>query len=319
MEYRKLGQHGPSVSAVCFGAWAIGGKGWGQVDDAESRAAIDRALELGINFFDTADIYGHGHSEEVLGTALKTVRDHVVIATKGGRRWNDGGNYRTDASPAWLHQAIDDSLRRLGLDYVDLYQVHWPDPRVPIEDSVAAADEIRKAGKARLIGVCNCSPDELTRAMSVCPIASSQIPLNMLYREYESTMLPLCEERGVGVMAYGPLAQGLLTGKFGRASAFDASDVRSQSALYRDAAFERNLELVEGLRPIAARLGKSMAQLAVAWVLSHRQVTCAITGAKRPSQIEDNAGGAGWTLSGEDLEEIAALLPESYQSPRPLS
>ena len=153
MEYRKLGRDGPRVSAVCFGAWAIGGTGWGQVDDAESRAALDRALELGINFLDTADLYRHGHSEEVLGPALKGVRDHVVIATKGGRRWNDGGNYRTDASPAWLHQAIDDSLRRLGLDYVDLYQVHWPDPKVPIEQSVAAADGIRKAGKARLIGV----------------------------------------------------------------------------------------------------------------------------------------------------------------------
>jgi len=319
MEYRTLGPSGLQVSAVCFGAWAIGGRGWGEVDEAEGRAALRRAVDLGINFFDTADIYGHGHSEEVLGRELRDVRDRVLITTKGGRRWNDGGNYRTDASAAWLHRAIDDSLHRLGLDYVDLYQLHWPDSHVPIEESVGAADEIRTMGKARYIGVSNYGVEELKRALAVAPIVSNQIPLNMLYRENEADLLPFCAQQGVGVMAYGSLAQGLLTGKFSADHSFAPGDVRSQSALYRDDAFARNLAAVDALRPIAARLGRSVAQVAINWVLSHPEVTCAICGAKRPAQVEENVGGAGWALSAADLAEIAAILPESYRSPRPLS
>ncbi len=319
MEYRTLGPSGLQVSAICFGTWAIGGRGWGEVDEAEGRAALRRAVDLGINFFDTADIYGHGHSEEVLGPQLRGVRDRVLIATKGGRRWDDGGNYRTDAGAAWLRRAIDDSLLRLGLDYVDLYQLHWPDPKVPVEESVGAADEIRRMGKARYIGVSNYGVEELKRALAVAPIVSNQIPLNMLCRENEVELLPFCAQQGVGVMAYGSLAQGLLTGKFSADHSFAPGDVRAQSALYRDEAFARNLVAVDALRPIAARLGRSVAQVAINWVLSHAEVTCAICGAKRPAQVEENVGGAGWALSAADLAEIAAILPASYQSPRPLS
>jgi len=297
----------------------MGGVGWGQVEDAESITAARAAFDLGINFFDTADMYGDGHSERVLGKAIAGFRDDVVIATKAGRRYTPEGKPVTDGRPEWLKQAIDHSLKRLGTDHVDLYQLHWPDPEVPIEDSVGALRQIRDAGKARHIGVCNCNIGQLAAAQKACRIVSNQVPVNMLYREYLGEALPYCHGRGIGVMGYGTLAQGLLTGKFGPHSRFAADDVRANSPLFAQDRFGANLELVEGLRPIARRLGRSLAQVAVSWALSNVGLTSAICGAKRPSQIQDAAGGLGWALSDDDLARIGELLPPSCPSPRPLS
>ncbi len=318
MEHCSLGGSELQVSRVCFGAWAMGGIGWGEVRDEETIAAARHAFELGVNFYDTADLYGDGHSERVLGDALRDVRDDVIIATKGGRRSDGAGRYWTDGSPGWLKQAVDLSLDRLGVDHVDLYQLHWPDPDVPIEDSVGALDEIRQAGKARFIGVSNCGPEELGRALAACQIVSNQIPVNMYYREHIPDTLPFCAEHGVGVMAYGSLAQGLLTGKFGPDTTFAEGEVRANSPLFAPDSYPRNLQLVEALRPLAERLGRTLAQLAVNWVIRQDGVVSAICGAKRPSQIADNVGGVDWALSDDELAAIETLLPPSTPSPRPL-
>lgn len=318
MVYAQLGNGGPQVSRICFGSWAMGAAGWGEVDDAQTAAAAQRAFDLGISFFDTADVYGNGHSEEVLGSALASIRDQVIIATKGGRRVREDGSFWSDGSPAWLRQAIDLSLRRLGTDYVDLYQLHWPDPAVPVEDSVGALHDIRESGKARFVGVSNFGVSDLQRVLGLGPIISNQIPVNLFYREHVPATLAFCSQQGIGVMAYGPMAQGLLTGKFRTDHRPDASDVRSRSPLFAEGAFERNLEFVEHLKALASRIGRTAAQTAINWVLCQAGVTCAICGAKRPDQIEDSAAAAGWNLADADLELIASLLPESYASPRPL-
>ncbi|NSW56535.1 MAG: aldo/keto reductase [Armatimonadetes bacterium] len=318
MEYAQLGNGGPEVSRICFGSWAMGATGWGEVDDAQTAAAAQRAFDLGINFFDTADVYGNGHSEEVLGSALAGVRDKVIIATKGGRRVRADGSFWSDGSPAWLHEAIDLSLRRLRTDYVDLYQLHWPDPEIPIEDSVGALHEIRQSGKARFVGVSNFGIDDLRRVLGMGPLISNQIPVNLFYREHVPSTLDFCAQQGIGVMAYGPMAQGLLTGKFSADYRPDASDVRSRSPLFAEGAFERNLEFVEHLKALASRIGRTPAQTAINWVLQQAGVTCAICGAKRPDQIEESASAAGWRLGDADLALIASVLPPSYASPRPL-
>lgn len=318
MEYGRLGVDGPEVSRICFGSWAMGGAGWGEVDDRQTAAAARRALELGINFFDTADLYGAGHSEEVLGAALKGVRNQAIIATKGGRRARDDGSFFSDGSPAWLHQAIDLSLQRLQTDYVDLYQLHWPDPQVPVEESVGALQEIRQAGKARFVGVSNFGVEELARVAAIGPIVSNQIPVNLFFREHLPETLATCAAQGIGVMAYGSMAQGLLTGKFSASERPDPGDYRSKGPLFAEGAYQRNLDFVEHLRAIAARLGHTCAQTAINWVLCQAGVTCAICGAKRPDQIEDSAQAASWRLTETELAELEAALPESYPSPRPL-
>jgi aryl-alcohol dehydrogenase-like predicted oxidoreductase len=300
METRQLGKCGPQVTVIGFGAWAAGGSGWGPVDDRESIAAIRRSVELGSTFIDTAEVYGAGHSEEVVGEALQVItRDQVFVATKVSG---------SDLSRQTIKKAIDASLRRLRLDYVDLYQMHWPDPNSDVQESMQAMDDLVRDGKIRYVGVSNFDVQLMEQALEVRHIDSLQPPLDMLMREIEKEVLPFCRERGIGVVVYSPMAKGLLTGKYKIDDSFPAGDVRAQDSRFQGENFQRNLRIVERLRPIAERYGKTLAQLAIAWTLAQPGVTVSIVGAKRPSQVEENVGAAGWTIAPEDLREIDDIL-----------
>ncbi len=301
MEMQKLGSAGPEVSAIGFGAWAMGGRGWGAVDDDETVAAVRRSIELGSTFVDTAEVYGNGHSEELIGRALQGRRDTVFLATKVGG---------FDLSRAHIMEAIDNSLRRLQTDYVDLYQLHWPDDKTPVEESMAAMDDLVKAGKVRYVGVSNFDVPLLERCLSVRHVDSLQPVYSMLDRGIERDILPFCREHGIGTVVYSPMAKGLLTGKYTPDATFPAGDVRADDPLFQGERFHRNLELVERLRGIAQAHGVTVAQVALNWTLQHPAVTVAIAGAKRPAQVEENVGGQGWQFSADELRRIQGWLDD---------
>lgn len=310
MEYRILGETNLNVSAVGFGCWVMGGHWWGPVNDNDSIAAVHEALDLGINFFDTADVYGLGHAEKILGRALGVRRKEVIVATKVGLRWNNKGAIRNDLSREHILSAVDVSLERLGTDYIDLYQAHWPDPNTPIEETVEALMACVEAGKVRFIGASNLSPEQLKEYRRHGPVATLQPPLNMFERHAEVQLLPLCFKENVGVLSYGSLCRGLLTGKFAPDHVFQ-DRVRADDPLFQGETFKRNLAMVERLKELAAAENKTPAQLAVAWVLAHSGVSIALSGARRPEQIAESAGGAGWPLTHETLQEIDKILIET--------
>jgi aryl-alcohol dehydrogenase-like predicted oxidoreductase len=309
MEYRKLGNTDLEVSTIGLGCWAMGGEVpvWGPVDDNESIAAIQQGLDLGITLVDTAPAYGYGHSEEVVGKAIAGRRDRVVVATKCGLVWKEPGG-RLDRSLASKSVAAEcaASLRRLRVETIDLYQIHWPDPAVPIHSTMEFLARLRDEGKIRAIGVSNFSCEQMTEARKYGPVECLQTELSIFEPEATDELLPYCREYGVGAIAYGPLARGLLTGKFSRSSRF--KDIRSRDLRFNGPAFERNLAAIERLKGIAARLGCSMTQLALGWVLSQDGVTAAIAGVKRPSQVVENVGAAGIRLPHETLDEIHGIL-----------
>jgi aryl-alcohol dehydrogenase-like predicted oxidoreductase len=318
MIYRKLGNTDLELSEIGFGCWAMGG-GWGKTDDKDSIAAARRALDLGINLFDTADVYGFGHSEEVLAKALGKRRKNAIIATKGGLVWDEHGCLFRSGSRHHLINAVEASLKRLKTDYIDLYQIHWPDPNTPLEITMKVMDDLVKSGKVRYIGVSNFTRKQMKECLKVRQINSLQPPYNMFMRDIEKDF-SFCKRNGIGIVTYGPLAYGLLTGKFTKESEFPETDWRSGRLfpdpgdwqyhidLFHGKQFKKNLSIVEGLKKIAKKLGKTVGQLSIAWVLSSPEVTSAIVGAKRPSQLEENAGGSGWKLSKEEKIKINELL-----------
>ncbi|MCL4554471.1 MAG: aldo/keto reductase [Actinobacteria bacterium] len=300
-----------TVSAVGFGAWAAGGVWWGEVEDREAMAAMQRAFDLGVTLFDTAPAYGFGHSEELLGRALGPHRSELIIATKFGLDWSAGrriGELRRDASRQRILQEIDDSLRRLKTDYIDLYQQHWPDPSTPLEETMTTLLELQQAGKVRHIGVSNFDVPLLEEALRYAPIASLQPPYSLLRRDVEAEILPFCQQNGIGVLVYGPLQHGLLTGKFTPEHVFAEDDFRAMRPEFQGEQYLRNLRIVDMLEPIAAAHGVTVAQLAIAWTLMHPAVSCALVGAKRPSQVEENVGGAGWRLTEDEMQRIEEIL-----------
>jgi len=307
MEKRRLGESDIHASVIGFGAWAAGRVGWGHVDEREQELAILEAYENGVNFFDTAPVYGFGESERVLGRALKPVRDRVCIATKFGLVWNDKG-IRNDVSRANILREIDESLKRLGTDYIDLYQVHWPDPegRTPLAETIGTLAELVKAGKIRCIGVSNFSVSQLEEAKAIAPVVSLQSRYNLLQREVEGAELAYAEASGIGFIPYSPLAQGLLTGKFTKDSVIPEDDVRKwlNNPLFVPSAFEQALAKVEKLKAVAAKYGKTPGQTALNWLAAKPGVTTIIAGAKTREQVRENIGGAGWKL---DEADIAAL------------
>ncbi len=306
METRKLGGSELYASVIGFGAWAAGKAGWGDADEAEQERAIWEAYDSGVNFFDTAPVYGFGESERVLGRVLKHVRDKVYIATKFGLVWNDKG-IRNDVTRANIFREIDESLRRLDTDYIDLYQVHWPDPegRTPIAETIGALKDLVQAGKIRYIGVSNFSVSQLAEAQATAPVVSLQSPYNLLQRKVEDAELPYIAANGVGFIPYSPLAQGLLTGKFALDSVISADDVRKQlNPLFAPGKYEYALAKVEKLKEIAEKYGKTPAQTALNWLAAKPEVTTIIAGAKTRAQVRENIGGTGWRLDDED----AALL-----------
>ncbi|MBN1977907.1 MAG: aldo/keto reductase [Anaerolineae bacterium] len=316
MQTRKLGYSDLSLTTVGLGTWAIGGEwqwGWGPQNDAESIAAIQRAIDLGINWIDTAPAYGLGRSEEIVGQAIAGRRDQLTIATKCGMVWDEGSTtvYRR-LKAASVRREAEASLRRLKIDAIDLYQIHWPNPDEDIEEAWEAIADLIAKGKVRYAGASNFSVAQLKRVQAIHPVASLQPPYSMLRRDVEQELLPYCAANDIGVVAYSPMQAGLLTGKFSkeRAASLADGDWRKQNPLFQEPQLSVNLALVEKLRPIAERNGRTLAQLAIAWVLRRPEVTAAIVGARRPSQIEETASAGDWTLSQEDIAEIGALLEE---------
>ncbi len=301
MEMRTLGRYGPEVSAIGFGGWAMGGIGWGEVDDRETMAALRRALDLGSAFVDTAEVYGNGHSEETIGHALAGRRDQAFLATKVSG---------FDLSRENIMSAIDRSLQRLQTEYVDLYQLHWPDPKTPVEESMQALDDLVHAGKIRYVGVSNFDVPLLRQCLKVRHVDSLQVSYSMLQRGIEAEILPFCKAEGIGVVIYSPLAMGLLTGKYTADAIFAGDDERANNHLFKGEHFRKNLQLIEGLRTVAAAQGVTVAQLALNWTLWNPAVTVALAGAKRPSQVEENVRGQGWRLNDEARNQIEILLRE---------
>ncbi|MFZ5518669.1 MAG: aldo/keto reductase [Candidatus Zhuqueibacterota bacterium] len=312
METRKLGSNGPALTTIGLGAWAIGGPwawGWGKQDDAQSIAAIRASIERGINWIDTAAVYGLGHSEEIVARALEGMQQKVFIATKCGLAWDDRKRVRNDLTPQSIRRELEASLKRLKREQIDLYQFHWPDPKTPVEKSWEEMIKFKQEGKVRYLGVSNFDVALMEKCQSLHPIDSLQPPYSLLARGIEKDILPFCETNGIGVIAYSPMFSGLLSGKFD-ASRLQAGDWRPKIEDFREPKLTRNLEFVEALRPIAAKYQKTVGQLAVAWVLHHPAVTAAIVGARNADQAEENIGGAGFTIAEDDREKIRLLLDE---------
>jgi aryl-alcohol dehydrogenase-like predicted oxidoreductase len=315
METRKLGSDGPELTVIGCGSWAMGGSGegdvngWGPQDDRESAAAIGAALESGINWFDTAPAYGMGHAEEVMGRALGNRRKDVYVATKFGLVWDDNGHLRNHAGYDSVIRECDASLRRLGTDYIDLYQMHWPDTEgTPVEESMRAVDDLIKAGKVRWLGVSNFDVPLLERAMTVRHVDSLQPKYNLFDRFIESDILPYCRDHGIGVVAYSPLASGLLGGRYTPETTFDPGDWRASNPDFTGEGLRRNVQRVDRLKELAARYGKTVAQLAIAWVLSTPGVTSAIVGARRPDHIKSALPASSWNLDPQLRQEIERCM-----------
>lgn len=312
---RPLGTSGLQLTTIGFGTWAMGGGdwkfGWGAQDDAESLRAIQAGLDAGINWIDTAAIYGHGRAEAIVAEAVAGRHDEVIVATKCGRVWEgDSREIGKRLTRASVLAECDASLRRLKIDAIDLYQIHWPEPDEEIEEGWAAIGELIGAGKVKHAGVCNFSLSQLQRVQAIRPVTSLQPPYSMLKREIEPEILPWCAAHGVGVVAYSPMQAGLLTGTFtrARAAALGPDDWRSRHPFFQEPLLSRHLALVDALRPIAAPLGLTVGQLALAWVLRLRAVTSAIAGARRPQQIRETVQAGDVDLPPAVVDEIARLL-----------
>ena len=305
MEYEKLGLTDLVISRIGFGCWAMGGSRGATVDDHNSIRAVHEALNSGINFFDTADVYGFGHSEEILCKALGNDRNQVVIATKFGIKWDENGNTSRDCSPARVVEALEGSLRRLKLDCMPLYQIHWPDPKTDISSTMDALKKAQEAGKIRYIGCSNFPPHMIREVAAIARIESVQVPYNVVDRSIEKEMLSLCKEYQFGVLVYSPLAQGVLSGKYTYGTRFKEDDFRSNSDNFQGATYSRNLSMAEKMKKIGIPHGKSPSQVAIRWVLDNPHITCAITGIRKPAQITENIGALHWHLSDEDRKFLS--------------
>ncbi len=320
MQKRKLGYTDLQFTTVGLGAWAIGGPwqwGWGPQDDADSIATIQHAIDQGINWIDTAPAYGLGHSEEIVGKAVAGRRDDVSIATKCSLVWEEGStSVNSVLKASSVRREVEDSLRRLNIDVIDLYQIHWPNPDEDIEEGWSTIAECVKEGKIRYAGVSNFSVSQIKRAQAIHPVASLQPPYSMVVRGVEDELLTYCAENDIGVIAYSPMQAGLLTGKFNRERIANLADDdwRKRNEHFQEPEFSATLAMIEKLRPIAKRNDKTMAQLAIAWVLRRPELTAAIVGARRPDQIEETAAASNWNLSAEDIAEIDTYLAEWQQA-----
>ena len=301
------------ASRIALGTWAIGGSMWGGPDDENAARTIDKALDLGINVIDTAPVYGFGHSEDVIGRALEGKRDRVILATKVGLNWQDGKVFR-DSRPARIAQEVEDSLRRLRTDHIDLYQVHWPDPKTPIEETARALEKLVKAGKVRALGVSNFSPEQMDEFAQFAPLATIQPPYNLFERDIEKDVLPYAVKNNLAVLAYGPLCRGLLSGRMTADRQFEGDDLRRTDPKFQQPRFGQYLKAVEDLKAIANKHNKSMLALAIRWVLD-KGPTIALWGARKPEQISGIDDAFGWKLDEADLKAIDAILAQDITSP----
>jgi aryl-alcohol dehydrogenase-like predicted oxidoreductase len=302
-----------SVSRIGLGTWAIGGWMWGGTDEPESVRTIEAALDLGVNLVDTAPVYGFGRSEEIVGKAIGAGprRDRVAIATKAGLAWRDGKVFR-DSSPARIRREVEESLRRLRTGWIDLYQVHWPDPAVPFEETAGELERLRGEGKIRAIGVSNFPPDAMRRFAAAAPLATAQPPYNLFERGIERDVLPWCRRHGVGVLAYGALCRGLLSGRMTEDTTFLGDDLRRWDPKFRPPRFAQYLAAARALRRFAdEELGRPLVELAVRWLLDQPGISVALWGARRPDQLAAIPRILElWCLSPEQLARIDAILEE---------
>lgn len=311
MRYVRLGKTELDVSAIAFGTWAFGGD-WGPTDTDAAKEAIHGALELGITFFDTAQAYGFGVTERLLADALweRVRREDVIIATKGGLRM-DGDVVLRDAHAGWLRDGVESSLRHLRTDYIDLYQVHWPDATTPPEETASVLEDLVREGKIRHVGVSNYDAKQMEELARHGRVETLQPAYHMFRRAVEVEILPYCAEHDMGVLVYGPLAHGLLGGGMTVETSFSADDWRSRSPDFGGNRFRQNLQVVERLNELAGGLGVSLPQLAVAWILSNPTVDVAIVGARRSSHLAQTAAAADVTLSEGDLRDIDQILSDA--------
>jgi aryl-alcohol dehydrogenase-like predicted oxidoreductase len=295
-----------------MGCWPIAGVTSIDVSDESSLATLEAALDSGINFFDTAYVYGYaGESERLIARALGHRRRDIVIASKGGIEWGPDKKQVRDARPATIRRHCEESLRRLNTDVIDLYYLHAPDGRTPLVESARAFADLLNEGKIRSVGVSNFDkPAQYEEFAAVCPISADQPHYNMLQREIEAETLPWCRAHGVSVMVYWPLMKGLLAGRMGRNHQFDPKDGRQKYPIFHGEEWEKNQDFVDKLRPIAEECGRTVAQLAVAWVIGRSGITAALCGAKRPEQIIETAGAMSWTLTSDQLARIDRAIAE---------
>lgn len=305
------------VSRIGLGTWAIGGLEWGPAPDDAAIATCLSAIERGINLIDTAPIYGHGHAEEIVGKAIRAhgSRDAVFIATKAGLEWFDSGVFANSTAPR-LRQELEDSLRRLGTDYIDLYQVHWPDTRVPVAEVACLFAEFLREGKVRALGVSNFSATQMEEFRRVAPLASDQPPYNIFERQIDDSILPWCAANRVAVLTYSSLCRSLLGGRIKRGMRFNAGDIRSADPKFQEPRFSQYITAAERLADFAdARFGKSIVELAARWVLDRPGVSVALWGAKRPDELDAMAGVMGWKLDADAIAEIDRIVAESVSDP----
>jgi aryl-alcohol dehydrogenase-like predicted oxidoreductase len=319
MRYRRMGNSDLVVSEIGYGCWPMGGEDFGAIDDAETARAVDRAIDSGVTLFDTAPAYSHGRAEEVLGNLLVGRRGKVILVTKCGLHWDtdaDPRPLRRDSSrasvldgPGGLHA----SLRRLRTDYLDLWLVHWPDVSQPFDDVMAVLIEAKAAGKVRHVGVSNFRPDQIATVSSLAPLVANQVGYNLFDRRWEQHSFADLRQRGIGVMAYGSLAHGLLSGTWTRETTLLSSDWRSRGMAFRQPLLtpenlRANLDVVDRLKAVASRMGASLPQLALAWVLREPIVSTALVGFRRPEEVDENLGTLRVAFTGADLDEIDTIM-----------
>jgi len=323
MQSRKLGRSGIMVTPMAFGAWAIGGWMWGGADESEALIAIRTAYEAGITTIDTAPVYGFGRSEELVGKAMQGIpREKYQLLTKFGMNWQtEEGEYFFDttndqgkslkiykwSSAKRIFQDCEDSLRRLRTDYIDLYQIHWPDATTPIEETFEAVDKLIKQGKVRAAGVCNYNVQQVNEALNAIELASNQVPYSLVNRDIENDVLPQAIQKGLGIIAYSPLQRGLLTGKIKRGHKFNEGDTREGNRFYTEENIQRINDLLNKINPIAEKHNASLAQVIINWTIHRPGIACALVGARNKQQVLDNAAALSFQLSQEELDNITAI------------
>jgi aryl-alcohol dehydrogenase-like predicted oxidoreductase len=316
MKKKKLGWTELEFTRIGLGTFPMGGPdweaGWGPQADRESINTIQRAIELGVNWIDTAPAYGLGKAEELVCAALSGSEHKPLIATKCGLVWDESRKIHGDLTGESVRKEAENSLRRLGIETIDLYQIHWPNPDSELEEGWEAIAGLIEEGKVRYGGVSNCSVEQLKRLQKIHPIASLQPPYSMIIRDVEEELLAFCAANDIGVIPYSPMQRGLLTGKYNRerVGQLDPDDHRLREPYFQEPELSVNLDFVEKLRPVAKKNGRNLAQLAIAWILRRPEVTAAIVGARSPSQIERTVPAGDWSLSETDIEEIDGLLAD---------
>ena len=323
MENRNLGKSDVFVTPIAFGGWAIGGWMWGGADKKDGLNALSKSIELGITTIDTAPAYGFGQSEELVGQAIKGIREKVQILTKFGLKWegNKGSFYFTTkdnqgkSTDMYLYSSkksvikeCEDSLKRLKTDYIDLYQIHWPDSTTPIEETMEAMNILLEQGKIRAVGVCNFDKELLEKASAIVPIVSVQVPYSMVRKEIESELVPWCIENNTSIIAYSPLQRGLLTGKFSVDSEFKDGDNRGDTPYFQKQNIKKTNAFLQEIKEIADSKNAKISQLVIRWTLDQPGISCALVGARDTQQVEENAGALGFDLSKDEISFIDEKL-----------